>query len=98
MILFPFRNFYYDCPEGKLYKENVQKMYEKILPSDSSAKMFADTIFRIFDSDCDGYINFTVKVWLSTLTVNILKCEKVKPYLLPGGDFTKITLHIQSKN
>lgn len=62
MILFPFRNFYYDCPEGKLYKENVQKMYEKILPSDSSAKMFADTIFRIFDSDCDGYINFTVKV------------------------------------
>ena len=35
-------------------------MYEKILPNTSSAKLFVDNIFRIFDADCDGHITFTV--------------------------------------
>ena len=48
------------CPDGKLYKADVQKMYEKILPNTSSAKLFVDNIFRIFDADCDGHITFTV--------------------------------------
>ena len=55
------RNFKFKCPDGKLYKADVQKMYEKILPNTSSAKLFVDNIFRIFDADCDGHITFTVR-------------------------------------
>ena len=39
-------------------------MYEMILPTSSSAKVFVDQIFRIFDSDCNGFISFTVSLLL----------------------------------
>ena len=58
--IFFFRNFNYDCPDGKLRRKKVQNMYEMILPTSSSAAVFADQIFRIFDSDGNGYISFTV--------------------------------------
>ena len=34
-----------------------------ILPTSSSAKVFVDQIFRIFDSDCNGFISFTVSFY-----------------------------------
>ena len=37
----------------------MTNVYEKILP-DGNAKFFVDQIFRIFDQDENGYIDFTV--------------------------------------
>ena len=55
-----FRNFSYDCPNGKLAQSKVQKMYEMVLPTAASAKVFVEQIFRIFDEDRNGFISFTV--------------------------------------
>ena len=36
-------------------------MYERIMP-DGNPKFFVDQIFRIFDQDENGYIDFTVRL------------------------------------
>ena len=56
-----YRNFLFDCPDEKLGKAKVLNMYEMILPSAASAKLFVDQIFRIFDADNNGFISFMVR-------------------------------------
>ena len=53
------RGFKYDCPSGQLDKEKMLSMYSLILPA-GNAKVFVDQIFRIFDQDGDGSIDFKV--------------------------------------
>ena len=62
-----YRNFLFDCPDEKLGKAKVLNMYEMILPSAASAKLFVDQIFRIFDVDNNGFISFMVRL-ITTLT------------------------------
>ena len=50
----------FDCPSGKLRKEKVQEMYTTILP-EKNAMVFVDNIFRIFDKDNNGSIDFRVR-------------------------------------
>ena len=51
--------FVTDCPDGKLKRTKILKMYEMILPV-GNANMFVDQIFRIFDQDMNGSISFMV--------------------------------------
>ena len=39
----------------------MTEVYEKIMP-DGNPKFFVDQIFRIFDQDENGYIDFTVSL------------------------------------
>ena len=69
------RGFKQDCPTGELYKEKIVEMYSLILPSGNAQvlisdvggysvfsldQVFVDQIFRIFDKDGNGSIDFKV--------------------------------------
>ena len=56
-----FRGFAKDCPNGKLYKQKVIEVYDEIVPNgNGNGKFFVDLIFRIFDQDANGYLDFKV--------------------------------------
>ena len=58
-----FRGFKKDCPDGQLGKEKVIAMYSMILP-EGNALVFVEQIFRIFDKDGDGWIDFKVYLFI----------------------------------
>ena len=47
-----------DCPEGVLDKESIIKIYEQISDNGEGSKDFVERIFRIFDKDGSGSIDF----------------------------------------
>ena len=53
------RMFKLSCPDGNLYKSKVEKIYSMILPSKNGTAI-VDHIFRVFDRDKSGYIDFKV--------------------------------------
>ena len=55
-----------DCPDGILDKTQVLDMYSMILPAGNAA-VFVDQIFRIFDKDGNGSIDFKVRLLRSGL-------------------------------
>lgn len=58
-----------DCPTGKMDRAKIESMYAMVLPPDN-AKSFVDQIFKIFDEDGDGTIDFKVSMDLfSSLTI-----------------------------
>jgi Ca2+-binding EF-hand superfamily protein len=72
------RGFKADCPDGSLGKEKILEMYSMILPAGNakvlsdkiinmlrvykSSQVFVDQIFRIFDKDGNGSIDFKVYI------------------------------------
>ena len=58
-MLLDCRGFKQDCPDGQLSKDKILEMYSMILPA-GNAKVFVDQIFRIFDKDGNGSIDFKV--------------------------------------
>ena len=54
-------SFQADCPDGNLGKDKILDMYSMILPV-KNATVFVDQIFRIFDKDGNGSIDFKVKI------------------------------------
>eukprot|EP00092_Neocalanus_flemingeri_P036293 GFUD01039515.1.p2 GENE.GFUD01039515.1~~GFUD01039515.1.p2 ORF type:complete len:188 (+),score=55.29 GFUD01039515.1:41-604(+) len=52
-----FSTFKRDCPSGKLGPDKFIKMYSKFFPSGNS-KPFCEHVFRIFDTDKNGVIDF----------------------------------------
>ena len=58
-VVFVCRGFKQDCPTGQLVKEKVLEMYSMILPAGNAA-VFVEQIFRIFDKDGNGSIDFKV--------------------------------------
>ena len=59
-ILISFVIFQVDCPDGNLGKDKILDMYSMILPV-KNATVFVDQIFRIFDKDGNGSIDFKVR-------------------------------------
>ena len=55
-----YRVFLADCPDGKLYKSKVIQMYAMIV-SPKHASVLVEHIFRVFDSDSNGYVDFKVR-------------------------------------
>ena len=52
--------FQVDCPDGQLSKAKITDMYSMILPA-GNAHVFVEQIFRIFDKDGNGSIDFRVR-------------------------------------
>ena len=52
-----YKGFISDCPNGKLSPSAFVKIYSQCFPS-GNARDFCDHIFRTFDTDGNGYIDF----------------------------------------
>ena len=55
-----YHGFMTDCPTGKMDRKKIESMYSMVLPL-NSAKAFVNQIFKVFDEDGDGTIDFKVK-------------------------------------
>ena len=68
-----FRDFKKDCPTGLLEKKKILELYEQILPEGKgNTKFFAEQIFRLFDMDRNGVIDFKVPLFfVKSLPQNI---------------------------
>ena len=49
--------FLEDCPDGELTKAQFVDMYTKIFPG-GNAEKFSENVFRTFDTDRSGTIDF----------------------------------------
>ena len=72
-----FRNFRAECPDGKLSKEHLNGLFNRIFPEGES-EVFCGHIFRSFDDDNNGFLDFKVSgrtVWRATSTflLNLLE-------------------------
>lgn len=52
-----YKGFVKDCPDGNLQRAKVLEVCGQILPIEG-AESFVDQIFRIFDKDGNGFIDF----------------------------------------
>merc|ERR1712142_975159 len=52
-----YKGFMADCPDGRLNTTAFMKIYSKCFPA-GNAKEFCDHVFRTFDSDKNGFIDF----------------------------------------
>lgn len=52
-----YKGFKQDCPDGKLTPIKFVDMYKMFFPS-GNAEQFCDHVFRTFDTDKNGYIDF----------------------------------------
>ena len=73
-----------DCPDGQLGKDKILDMYSMILPV-GNAKLFVDQIFRIFDKDGNGTIDFKEFMMATDMTASGSPEEKLRS--VDGGGF-----------
>lgn len=71
------RNFRKDCPNGQLDKAKILTIYDTILPGGNS-KDFVDQIFRIFDKDGNGSIDFKEFMLATDMTASGTPIEKLR--------------------
>ncbi|KFB40358.1 hypothetical protein ZHAS_00007740 [Anopheles sinensis] len=59
-----YKGFKQDCPNGKLTPAKFVDMYKMFFPS-GNAEEFCDHVFRTFDMDKNGYIDFKERLTLA---------------------------------
>ncbi|XP_010883211.1 recoverin [Esox lucius] len=52
-----YENFQTQCPSGRITPEEFEKIYERFFP-ESEAKAYAQHVFRSFDTNEDGTLDF----------------------------------------
>merc|ERR1711953_1194830 len=52
------QGFMEDCPDGRMDKDKMQIMFKSIIPEGAAGEQFLEQLFRIFDQDGDGSIDF----------------------------------------
>ena len=70
-----FGNFRRECPNGRLSKGHLHRLFKRIFPGGDS-EVFCNHIFRIFDSDGNGFLDF--KEFLMALDVTSCRSEREK--------------------
>ena len=59
-LIFNYFFLQQDCPNGRLTPDKFVDMYKMFFPS-GNAEEFCDHVFRTFDMDKNGYIDFKVR-------------------------------------
>ena len=72
-----YKGFKQDCPDGRLTPVKFVDMYKMFFPS-GNAEQFCDQIFRTFDSDKNGYIDFKEFILAINVTSAGTAEEKLK--------------------
>ena len=70
-----FKGFRKECPTGHLAKSHLSKLFLKIFPGGNGG-VFTNNIFRIFDKDNNGFMDF--KEFLMALDVTTCKTKEDK--------------------
>ena len=70
-----YRGFMVDCPDGKLSRLAFIKIYSKCFSGVNTTE-FCDHVFRTFDSDKNGFIDF--KEFLLAIDVTSSGCPEDK--------------------
>merc|ERR1712038_102073 len=52
------KGFMEDCPDGRMDRGKMQTMFKSIIPEGEAGDQFLEQLFRIFDKDGDGSIDF----------------------------------------
>lgn len=52
------KGFMADCPDGRMNRPKMKEMFAAIMPKGASGDQMLDQLFRIFDKDGDGSIDF----------------------------------------
>merc|ERR1712156_74995 len=74
-ILEWYRGFKSDCPDGRLTPKAFMQIYSKCFPT-GNANDFCDHVFRTFDTDKNGFIDF--KEFLLAIDVTPSGCPEEK--------------------
>merc|ERR1711881_596604 len=74
-ILEWFKGFKQDCPDGRLTAESFMKIYSKCFPAGNVSE-FCEHVFRTFDTDKNGFIDF--KEFLLAIDVTSSGCPEEK--------------------
>ena len=61
-----YQAFNKECPEGKLTREHLIKLFKKVFPQ-GDGEVFCDHIFRVFDDDSNNTLEFRVRYGLCLL-------------------------------
>ena len=74
-ILRWFKGFRKECPNGHLAKSHLSKLFRKVFP-EGNGDIFTNHIFRIFDKDNNGFLDF--KEFLMAIDVTSCKTKEDK--------------------
>jgi len=72
-----YKSFIEDCPNGKFTPLKFQQMYSLFFPS-GNVEQFSDYVFRSFDIDHDGFIDFREFMLAIGVTSSDSAVEKLK--------------------
>ena len=72
-----YGGFISDCPTGKMTPSHFSHMYKMLIPSGDTEK-FCKHVFRTFDTDNNGYIDFVEFLLAVNVTSNGSAEEKLK--------------------
>ena len=61
------QGFMEDCPDGRMDRDKMQTMFKSIIPEGNAGDQFLEQLFRIFDKDGDGSIDFKVS-WCQVMS------------------------------